>query len=54
MACQLLEAKHCYNCYWFNGEQGDNIQVCDDKETYVHENGYCYRWREKLGLFEEE
>ena len=54
MACQLLETKHCYNCYWFNGEKGDGIQFCDDKEDHVHENGYCYRWREKLGLFEEE
>lgn len=47
MADQLLEVKGCWNCFWFNGEEGDGIQFCDDKEDYVHENHYCYRWREK-------
>lgn len=39
--------KYCYNCYWYNGEQGDEYQFCDDRENYVHENECCYRWRSK-------
>lgn len=39
--------KKCGNCYWFNGEEGDNIQFCDQKEQDVYENGYCFRWRMK-------
>lgn len=38
-----MEEKHCWNCEYFNGEQGDNEQFCDERETYVHEDGYCYR-----------
>lgn len=33
----------CGNCIYFNGEIGDNEQFCDEKEEYVHEEGYCYR-----------
>ena len=54
MACQLLEVKGCWNCFYFNGEEGDNIQFCDDKEEYVHESAYCWKWKEKPGLFKEE
>ena len=48
MACQLLELKDCSNCYYFNGEEGDGTQFCDEKECFVHEESYCSRWKEKL------
>lgn len=37
----------CANCYWFNGEENDGYQFCDDRETDVHEDGCCYRWKRK-------
>lgn len=37
----------CANCYWFNGEEYDGYQFCDDRECYVHENGYCFRGKRK-------
>lgn len=37
----------CANCYWFNGEENDGYQFCDDRECDVHENGHCYRWKRK-------
>ncbi len=33
----------CGNCMYFNGDIGDGDQFCDERETYVHEEGYCYR-----------
>lgn len=42
------KTKHCHNCYFFNGEEGDKIQFCDDREDFVHEKWTCYRWREKM------
>lgn len=33
----------CGNCTYFNGEIGDGEQFCDERELYVHEDGYCYR-----------
>lgn len=33
----------CGNCMYFNGEIGDGEQFCDERETHVHEEGYCYR-----------
>ena len=53
MACQLLELKACSNCFYFNGEEGDNIQFCDERECFVHEDDYCGKWMEK-SFFEEE
>lgn len=29
----------CGNCLWFNGENGDGMQFCDERELYVHESG---------------
>lgn len=31
----------CSNCFWFDGEEGDGIQFCDEKQREVSENGYC-------------
>lgn len=31
----------CGNCYWFNGEENDGEQFCDDREIDVYEDGYC-------------
>ena len=31
----------CGNCLWFNGENGDGMQFCDERELYVHESGCC-------------
>lgn len=39
--------KKCSNCLYFNGEEGDGIQFCDEKEIYVSENNYCLKWKEK-------
>lgn len=37
----------CANCYFFNGEEYDGYQLCDDRECDVHEDGYCYSWKSK-------
>ena len=31
----------CGNCFYFNGENGDGIQFCDEREEYVHESARC-------------
>lgn len=46
----MLEAgmeMKCANCYYFNGEEGDGHQFCDDRECDVDEDGYCFRWKRK-------
>lgn len=38
----------CGTCMWFNGEQGDGEQFCDELETSVHaERFWCNKWRER-------
>lgn len=37
----------CGTCLWFNGEVGDGMQFCDEKEMYVNENNCCIKYREK-------
>lgn len=37
----------CGTCLWFNGEVGDKMQFCDEKEMYVNENNCCIKYREK-------
>lgn len=34
--------KCCGNCIYFNGEKGDGMQLCDEREGYVHESSWCY------------
>ena len=34
--------KCCGGCIYFNGEKGDGIQLCDEREGYVHESSWCY------------
>lgn len=36
-----MNEKCCGNCLWFNGEKGDDIQFCDEKEEYVRESWWC-------------
>ena len=43
----MEKEKCCWNCIFFNGEVGDGIQFCDEKESDVSEKSYCYRYREK-------
>ena len=44
----MRETKKCSSCEWFNGEPGDCIQFCDEKETYVDENNNaCFRYKHK-------
>lgn len=42
--------KKCSNCLYFNGEESDKIQFCDEKETYVSENSYCLKWRKRYAI----
>lgn len=37
----------CANCYWFNGEELDGYEFCDEREEDVYEDGYCFRWKRK-------
>lgn len=30
--------KKCATCLWYDGD------FCDEHETYVTENGRCYKW----------
>ena len=41
------EKQCCGTCLYFNGETGDGVQFCDDKEIDVSENGYCSRYKKK-------
>lgn len=45
---KVSEPKYCHNCFYFNDENGDEIQFCDYKEIYVHEDGYCCGFKAKL------
>lgn len=36
--------KTCSNYYWFNGDEGDGQQFCDNLESFVNENFYCNRF----------
>lgn len=48
----MIERKdrYCYNCLYFNGEKGDDIQFCDEKENDVYEDYWCPRWFPKSNL----
>ena len=37
----MMKNRCCGTCLYFNGEIGDGEQFCDEREAYVHENGYC-------------
>lgn len=39
-----MDEKCCGKCFYFNGEKGDGIQFCDEKEIFVNERSYCYRY----------
>jgi len=44
----MEEINICSSCECFNGEPGDGIQFCDEKETYVDENnGACFRYKRR-------
>lgn len=38
----------CGNCEWFSGGMEDDTQFCDEKEVYVHKDGYCSKYKKKL------
>lgn len=35
-----MDKKCCGNCFYFNGV----MQFCDEKEIFVNERSYCYRY----------
>lgn len=35
------ESDCCGNCFWFDGEEGDETQFCDIKQREVNEGSYC-------------
>lgn len=37
-----MDKECCGNCFYFNGEKGDGMQFCDEREGYVHESSWCY------------
>lgn len=37
----------CGNCYFFQGQKGDIIQLCDKEGFLVQENGFCQKWMSK-------
>ena len=37
----MMDKKYCGNCFYFNGEKGDGMQFCDEREEYVHESSWC-------------
>lgn len=43
------EEKHCCGtCMWFNGELKDDVQFCDELETYVNAKNFsCSKWKSK-------
>ena len=43
----MNEDKKCGTCLYFNGEVGDGIQFCDEKEINVSEHRWCVRYRSK-------
>lgn len=44
----MNEDKKCGTCLYFNGEVGDGIQFCDEKEINVSEHRWCIRYKEKM------
>ena len=42
------ESDRCGNCFWFDGEEGDGTQFCDEKQREVSENGYCPMHKGKM------
>lgn len=43
------ESDRCSNCLWFDGEEGDGTQFCDEKQREVSENGYCPMHKRRIG-----
>lgn len=41
------ESDRCGNCLWFDGEEGDGTQFCDENQREVSENRYCYMHKRK-------
>lgn len=41
----MQKEEYCWNCVYYNGEQGDGEQFCDELEVYTHENRWCNKWR---------
>lgn len=39
--------KKCSTCREYNGEEGDGIQFCDEREIYTHEDSFCCEWFRK-------
>lgn len=42
-----MDKKCCGNCFYFNGEKGDVMQFCDEKEIFVRETDMCIRYMAK-------
>lgn len=48
-AMERKESDRCGNCFWFDGEEGDGTQFCDEKQRQVSENGYCPMHKRRIG-----
>lgn len=47
-AMERKESDRCSNCFWFDGEEGDGTQFCDEKQREVSENGYCPLYKRRV------
>lgn len=41
---KMIKDACCGNCLWFDGDETDNIQFCNDNEKEVSSKSYCYRY----------
>lgn len=37
----------CGTCIWFNGDENDGRQFCDELEIYIHSSDCCSRYKER-------
>ena len=44
--------KNCGNCIFFNGDETDERQFCDEREEYVSNGYYCFRFKVKNSFWE--
>ena len=35
----------CKNCFWFEDSGNSETGFCDEKETFVHNENYCIKWK---------
>ena len=40
--------KQCSTCLWFDGENDDEYEFCEEKEGYVSGKHLCGRWTKRV------